>query len=186
MAREVIPESLILEYMRTLPLNKERVFYIEETDEKFAVVRRWIVGTKMNFLEAVKAMKEGKKVRREVFSKSVFYKSNGYTIENDAEQDVLMDMENIQATDWKIYEETYEEHIKHCDSCEVVSHIDNWNLADNKASGIESRNLSCYKEQDIETFIQKVKEDIDKVENDLGMITQLTAKEIINKRLGDL
>ena len=40
MAREVIPETEVLEFIRNIPLNKERTFYIEETDEKFIVLRR--------------------------------------------------------------------------------------------------------------------------------------------------
>ena len=37
MAREVIPEREVLEFMKQIPTNKERTFYIEETNEKFAV-----------------------------------------------------------------------------------------------------------------------------------------------------
>jgi len=58
----------------------------------------------MNFLEAVKAMKEGKKVRRGGWNKDNYlYLETGEIIKDDS--GYLKLPENFEATDWEIVEE---------------------------------------------------------------------------------
>jgi len=62
----------------------------------------------MNFIEAVKAMKEGKKVRRPLFKEhpsiGYIYKNGDYILRGDAGE-FPMGFENLEATDWEIIEE---------------------------------------------------------------------------------
>jgi len=125
-----------------------------------------------NFMQAIKWMKEGKKVRREPQWHDVYYalKDDNEIIKQNFHDDILLDLRDIEATDWEIYEEE-------------------WNLADEKY--IESNDRKFKTIEDIKTFIQKVKEDIDK-ENLLrwkkpgGLLDDKKFNEIIDKRAGKL
>lgn len=56
----------------------------------------------MNFMEAVKAMKEGKKVRREGWDGFICLKDNFfYWNDGDADKRVEMALSNLEATDWE-------------------------------------------------------------------------------------
>ena len=172
----------------------------------------------MNFMEAVKAMKEGKKVRRQEWNKRDWCDKGNWI------KYVLL-LESLEATDWEIYKEEdkteqdeaeenmekikkalkfvghLENHaevknapvnagIPMCKICDkTIDEIyegkeeDNWNLAD------ESLHEDCddidgyFARKDIKTFIQKVKEDVEKA---FPQHSTKPVKEIINKRAGDL
>ena len=85
----------------------------------------------MNFIEAVKAMKEGKKVRRKD------WEANKYCTKHDWRDYVLLD--SAGATNWEIYEEE-----------------NNRNLADKYVYSKVHGN--CFRDIDIKTFIHKFKE----------------------------
>ena len=116
----------------------------------------------MNFMEAVKAMKEGKKVVSQSEYSATLYLKGG-VIFNDANTDVLcLRPSTIEATDWEIYEEE-----------------DNWNYVDE----IERMKLNIVLEP-FKTFIQKVKEDME--EEGIRGLEQEEVIRIIDKRAGDL
>jgi len=96
----------------------------------------------MNFMEAVKAMKEGKKVRMKRWDKDnyMIIKSGDVCVDSHAFP-YSLNLGLIEATDWQIYGEE-----------------DNWNLDDKR---VTMKNCcECeYRQKDIKTFIQKVKED---------------------------
>lgn len=121
----------------------------------------------MNFLEAVKAMKEGKRVRRREWDKEQFC-----TERNWKEKEYVL-FTGIEATDWEIVE-------------------GEWKLSDKKQTHrpIEGNDYFAYRENDIKTFIQKVKEDIadnlvDAKNNDFYQLFLEIARSI-DKRAGDL
>ena len=59
----------------------------------------------MNFMEAVKAMKEGKKVKRRGLY-PVYLNNNNFVFHNeDEERDYTIDIGVIEATDWEIVED---------------------------------------------------------------------------------
>ena len=153
---------------------------------------------RMDFMEAVKAMREGKKVRKESTPNKdfkLYIKNDGvrYTIGNQGYwTPYQFRISDFEATDWEIYEETLEEHKKHCDFCKGINaKEDNWNLADNINTTINITSTKPYMMahlKDIKTFIQKVKEDIQnlkKVEYE-GVAWEQSINEIIDKRAGDL
>ncbi len=86
--------------------------------------------------------------------------------------------------------QTLEEHEKNCDFCLPCSE-DNWNLADKfkirimdsteKEFNINDPRADCVDRNDLKTFIQKVKEDIEKERGTMQDINR-----IIDKRAGDL
>lgn len=118
----------------------------------------------MNFMEAVEAMKEGKKIRRKSWNEGHFWK-----LEED-KPELTNSQENI-IDDWEIYEE------------------DNWNLAkrvivlpdDNSLHDV-LKTLQILKISDVKTFIQKVLRDIAKRKT----TNILEVNDIISKRAGDL
>ena len=128
-------------------------------------------------MEAVKAMKEGKKVKTGLWGRGayVFLKDENIVFQNNKPFFELDIIDELKATDWEIYKGE-----------------DNWNLAgctimdytDMKGEG------PLIKKEDIKTFIQKVKEDVRKKKRyltdaylymDCGDIN-----EILDKRAGDL
>ena len=122
----------------------------------------------MNFMEAVKAMKEGKKVRREAQISDVYFELDIEILrKHNGTETVLLDLTDLEGTDWEIYEEE-----------------DNWNLADEMLNGETIRDQ-------IRLFIQKVKEDFEE-ENKLrwkkpgSLLETEKINEIIDKRAGDL
>lgn len=128
----------------------------------------------MNFMEAVKAMKEGKKVTRQTYTQ--FRLDSGNQIETTEGINVSFNVEDYEATDWEIYKEE-----------------DDWNLADKR----ELHNyITDYdgriQVKDIKTFISKIKEDITKYitpefyEGDIPIISKSRVNEIIDKRAGKL
>ena len=156
----------------------------------------------MNFMEAVKAMKEGKKVRRSCWGNKkahnllgsyayIGHKSND---DGSTRESAIFKAEDVQSTDWEIYKESYEEHIKHCDFCESTNPKEEekfWNLAGTDTfSHVMGREdykdilESVKKVDDIKTFIQKVKEDCKNTRKET--ITDTKIDDIIDKRAGDL
>jgi len=134
----------------------------------------------MNFMEAVKLMKEGKKVTRTEW-KAIYEKPRMYLqgtqyhyIQEGINQARLsnhVSPEMTEATDWEIYEEE-----------------DNWNLG---SKGIDGSSLIGWKytTQNIKTFISKVKEDVEKKDRDQKTMLDFSygdVFEIIDKRAGDL
>ena len=119
----------------------------------------------MNFMKAVKAMKEGKSVRRPHWNKDV---------SRIKESNMCPDFEEYEARDWEIYVEE-----------------DTWNLVDKILKGdrtiIKEENhkyVDAIMVSDLKIFIQKVKEDVEeliKTPAGFGPIN-----EIIDKRAGDL
>lgn len=131
----------------------------------------------MNFMEAVKAMKQGKKVRRknsDAIHSFILFNDNkeGRLIWNYKQNNVINErlyLEDIEATDWEIYEEE-----------------DNWNLADTLQIPHKNLDIKYFKLIDIKTFIQKVKEDIMDKDGDEFRIDKRDAHKIIDKRSGNL
>jgi len=132
--------------------------------------------TGMNFMEAVKAMKEGKKVIRPDYGEGAYKVKKGNFIGYQGDGELPhFSIGDYEATDWQIYEE---EGYYECEKCHgsltkedmglkcrhcgawTYSHNcykkgkDNWNLADCQAPWTHVKKIS-----DIKTFIQKVKED---------------------------
>ncbi len=122
----------------------------------------------MNFLEAVKAMKEGKKVRRKAQYKEVYYKlrEGKYISKFNGRDDVLLDLRDIEATDWEIYEEkktlsdkviierrnpTPEEREKGIKGTQEKLHPTTYNSAIRVV--VEERK---YKEEDVKEFIREI------------------------------
>lgn len=128
-----------------------------------------------DFKQAVKWMKEGKKVRVGT-SCAIHSIEDSDTIKWRHKTEPAVDRytilaSDVQSTDWEIYEEK-----------------DNWNLADKLLvrSRVESRIGTYAHKSDIKTFIQKVKEDIDKVIDKYDDTSTRQLNEIIDKRAGDL
>ena len=159
----------------------------------------------MNFMEAVKAMKEGKKVRRPTYTSRLYSELGDSTIYAS---------EDFEATDWEIYKEempiitekaSERKKCPYCNTGRLHKHIvtidkgiieyirslgefkdlpidveetkkeDNWNLADKRPIIIDG----------IKTFIQKVKEDSKQAFRN-GMNDYQELNEIIDKRSGKL
>ena len=132
-------------------------------------------------MEAVKAMKEGKKVKRECWTNLYTFSENDRVITNSTSPYLKVNIVDMEATDWEIYEEE-----------------DNWNLGDKtwntfeKLCGGIKKEVPCdpsyCHNDDIKTFIQKVKEDMmKKLEDGSGeRLDSSEFKEIIDKRAGDL
>lgn len=111
----------------------------------------------MNFMEAVKIMKEGKKVIRKEWKEINFandycriYESKiiqRFNFEYKRYEQYFPNLFNFEATDWEIYEEK-----------------DNWNLAEQKdiCGGCSCYNIHNLRESDIKTFLSKTKEKIKK------------------------
>jgi len=90
----------------------------------------------VDFMTAIKWMKEGKKVTRRYWGEDIAINIPNSTLicyySCNENKPKAMDIDNIEAIDWQIYKETYEEHIKHCDFCESFNHEDkDWTLTDN-------------------------------------------------------
>ena len=64
-------------------------------------------GNRMNFIEAVKAMKEGKKVRRDIWRGDIIYSLEGNIFKStqNGDQNTMIRVDHIEATDWEIVEE---------------------------------------------------------------------------------
>ena len=122
----------------------------------------------MDFMEAVKAMKKGKIVRQSNWENknvNIFMKEDGwFKYCGKVNQNYLLDLSDIEATDWEIYEEE-----------------DNWNLA--KDGHIHFDSLDS-----IRTFIQKCKEEVININkrDHIDKIQTDELFEIIDKRAGDL
>lgn len=141
-----------------------------------------------DFMQAVKWMKEGKKVRRKIWTTMGRCKDEGrytYTsseynrFRNQKGDEITISYEQVFAGDWEIYEEE-----------------DDWNLADKKKTTINGTvcewntkdfPLKCRSvllDYDVKKFIEKVKEDINKSNIPYDCTSYLT--EILDKRMGDL
>ncbi len=122
----------------------------------------------MDFMEAVKAMKEGKKINRPLWNGHTTYLEDmpcfGIRIKTEF-SDAGISLEDIESTDWEIYKEE-----------------DNWNLADEISPHDSMKTTEA-----IKTFIQKVKGDVDKLHpNKASLSVVLDMVKIIDKRAGDL
>ncbi len=136
----------------------------------------------MNFMEAVKLMKEGKKVRRKDSGMIHHLNDDDDIVWVSQYKDVtryIISCGDVEATDWEIYEEE-----------------DNWNLVDKEVIQFSgalmhtkgdayAKGKGLIPTKDIKTFIQKVKGDFQtrkyepKIDSDI-------INEIIDKRAGDL
>ena len=141
----------------------------------------------MDFMEAVKAMKEGKKV---MYNKTffIYLEDNEIYHSQDNEPLNLSSLNNfiLEKRNWKIYEEK-------CINCGSLMNLknhtckckeDNWNLADNV---FDRRGQRVYKEIVIKTFIQKVRGDCIEFKDkyDTNLLPRDVDK-IIDKRAGNL
>src|SRR3990167_10364167 len=133
----------------------------------------------MNFMEIIKPLKEGKKVRRKKWDNQEFviFKSDGGLVMKQWAKDILpdtkdywlLDLESIEATDWEIYNEqektlTYE--IKEYFSDNAYPQL--------------SKLFEILRNHN-----QKLKEDIDKLMDD-DVLKSYKIIKIIDKRAGKL
>ena len=135
------------------------------------IVDNAIKGTH-DFMWAVARMKDGKKIKTEKYNDMHLYMLEGddsichSKTHRELSKGHLIN-HIIEGLDWEIYEEE-----------------DNWNLADHKDSD------GSFFPSEVKTFIQKVKEDIDKCIDETNTIgeraTKITMKRVIDKRAGDL
>lgn len=173
------------------------------------------VGT---FMWAVKAMKEGKKVRRGGVH-SWHLELKGMETIVIADKPIANDKlyyTDYLATDWEIYEEKekwtpkQEQRLldimkkkidkatpKEIDECVKFlanweKEEDNWNLADEVYGKSPLFKETIISVENIKTFIQKVKEDVNKYikpdfyDGDIPIISKTRINEIIDKRAGGL
>ena len=137
----------------------------------------------MNFMEAVKTMKEGKEVTRENWDRNV-YSILADDIKVMHGQEIFREQLNCvdcQATDWEIYKEEDNWNLAECDVYITPTKLENWRSID-----------------DIKKFIQKVKEDIGEIVKEINIVAidnkqkeiyevaLNDLKKIIDKRAGDL
>jgi len=153
----------------------------------------------MDFIAAYMEMTHGKKVKRRNWNKSNCLSLNKEGVYSSSDGHIIkMKKYLIEATDWEIYEE--------CKFCQIDAgarifvtenekltlcekhSIDNWNLADNNAvdSDIPIERELYHKNQ-IKTFIQKIKEDIDTKPFDINKESIIGhIQNIIDKRSGSI
>ena len=136
----------------------------------------------MNFMEAIKVMKEGKKVTGIVNNlKLILWKQGddimvGSSLDKGTKLRTIFGWFADESINWEIYEEDVIKRLY--DECG-----DNWNLVDKICKcGEDNTHITT---KHIKTFIQKVKEDIKKKE---CTITSFKTEiiEIIDKRTGKL
>ncbi len=141
-----------------------------------------------DFQQAVQWMKEGKKVRSDNWC--LWLDDVDFVID-EIINDKLANIETkgitlpyVQATDWEIYKEEATEARKKAEEQYFDS---DWNLSHYRMfmdhPYARSDNF-MYFEEDIKTFIQKVKEDLNKEYGDYMNMPMML--EIIDKRVGDL
>lgn len=130
-----------------------------------------------DFIQAVKWMKEGKKVRTKIMVKNVYvYISCNRLFHKGCNSDSPLDsVWAFEATDWEIYKEK-----------------DDWKLSDE----VDKECAVCGKEgnpcgvifvSSVKTFIQKVKEDINQIDITIsasGFYQEVMKR--LDKRAGDL
>ena len=129
----------------------------------------------MNFLEAVKAMKEGKKVRRPIYDYVVFLDEVGDIQANDGKKYIAkpcINIKAIEATDWEIVKEKKT----------LSDMIDDVNFPGRPKLDVEF----------IKVAIKGIKEDIEeKANKQMKGTSQMFidglryVKEIIDKRVGE-
>jgi len=129
----------------------------------------------MNFMEAVKAMKEGKKVRQSK-PNTTNYRFNKYgQIITEQGEIMCFGQDYYEATDWQIYEEE-----------------DNWNLTDAIIEFLEEKDYHRNSNFTLKLFSilkfnnQKVKEDIDNIAVMTHEDWKIKVNDAIDKRVGDL
>jgi len=123
----------------------------------------------MNFMEAVKAMKEGKKVKRERWNYLFLRLKNDNQIVDNSTITIQYRFffEDTEATDWQIYEE--EEKF--------------WNLADN--ANIQYGEEKALMEN-VKTFLQKLRGDLLDAMANKKQLSYYDISKIIDKRSGEL
>ena len=121
----------------------------------------------MNFMEAVKAMKEGKKVTRPCWGGYIYMNNKRRVYHRDGEMRNIA-INDFEATDWKIVEET--KTLSDKVIYPPISECDDRIFLD---------------EDEVEQFIKDIKEDIKQIEGGRNHINKYLAFEVINKRAGE-
>jgi len=125
----------------------------------------------MNFMEAVKEIKEGKKVRRECWEFEQYYtKNNSEELVNECGNKPIRLLDNIEATDWEIVEEIEEKkqslsdkEVPYCHSC--------------RRNAIETKDIK----EAIKEFIDWIYVEVDS--STPNKEVEKKAKELFGKRL---
>lgn len=121
----------------------------------------------MNFMEAIQAMRDGKRVKRKDWVSGLWIGSITESILDNEGVQARFSLSQVEATDWEIYEKE-----------------DDWNLAN-----VSKKNPSGeYLETDIKTFIKKIKQK-DYMKNRKGMTFQdgvYSVFQEIDERVGNL
>ena len=166
----------------------------------------------MNFLNAVKAMKNGKKVKRKTWDKedegdSFLFLNNGVRWGTTPKALYSFWKEDIESTDWEIFEEPTAPTCSACNKPLVKDISYSWRdceckepkpfvLADmihlGHSEDIKDEHMVWIPLEDIKIFIQNIKKDIDNflknkgfVEKDI-VLTKEHIIKIIQSRAGDL
>ena len=119
----------------------------------------------MNYIEAIKEMKIGKKVRRPEFAKGIYWEKvscSGGLIKSNSPKDDF-DCYNFEATDWEVYEE-----------------IDKWNLREYATVHPESGE-DVYEEYNVHILMEKIFTDILLITN-IKPISTREIRTILEKR----
>ncbi len=130
----------------------------------------------MDFIQAVKAMKEGKKVMRPNYARRLY---------SELDDGTHYCWEDYEATDWGIYEEP--KPFVLADEIYDFLEIDDW---------LDNLDEGRYAAQKLKVWVRKerIKQFLKEVEKDMNQINITISasgfynevKEIINKRAGDL
>ena len=133
----------------------------------------------MNFMEAVREMKLGKKVKGSDHHplESQYDELNDYWIVKNKYKSVSFSIKDVEATDW-----------------EVVDDDKDWNLADKEVTGTHNFkrvNYNEYIKEDVKKCRDLILDDInnlypDTMVGDTPMLKEAEYHKIINKRFGDL
>jgi len=120
----------------------------------------------MDFMWAVEQMKQGKKVRRELWMDDYYIKSETKSIiSNKNGTYIKYNIPDIEATDWELFKEPF-------------------NLSDKMTLFFPDN--PCYEEEDIKTFIKQLKDAFDKKYLNVKPDTQLTYNKSHVEELYDI
>ena len=140
----------------------------------------------LNFMEAIAAMKEGKKIRRPEWGRSCYWYegTSRHIMQNQdnwtKSEIIIPSMYNIEATDWMI-----------------VDSDENWNLSEHinytpldYPSGVST--AGCFGKGRVKKCRDLIIKDLKQItknhkeDKDLGRLDAWDFEKIINKRFGDL